>query len=1226
MANINLTDFNALKLLYESTGGDRWTNTTNNQQIWNINTDPSLLTAAEVDNWHGVDVDLTTGRVTSLQLANNNLEGSIPADLGNLASLTVLNLSGNQLQGPMPASLGNLTNLVTLDVSDNRLQGSIPASVKALAGFSNFQFENPPYLESAIADRTVQAGIALAFNIRNNFDDLEGNADIINFSSTGLPPGLVLNPTTARVSGTPTTAGTFTVQVAASDDAGKTATDEFTITVKRPISADDWAALKALYLSTGGDRWTNRTNWDINALPSTLDATDVSRWHGVTVNLTTGRVTALDLSNNNLTGTLPKELGDMAALRTLDLSRNQIGGQIPADLKDLGNLKSLRLDENQIRGPLPQALDAFLGQLDDFDLENPPYVASEIPNQIALVGTNFTPLNVSTSFADLNDNITSYAAVGLPAGLALNPTTGEISGNPTATGEFVVKVTAVDSVFTNLDESATDEFVITVKPVINATDFAALTALYLGTDGDNWENRANWDVNADPLTLSAEVVNTWHGVTVDLTTGRVIHLSLSGNQLAGALPTELGNLAALKTLDLSLNRLDGAIPISLGNLLNLEELSLGHNQLSSEIPANLGNLTQLVALQLNDNQFNGEIPANLGDLNQLKFLLLQDNQFTGSLPENFAQLTELVVLGLSHNQLRGPLSAGLQTWLDGISSKGLENPPYLLDGIPDQSLAIGETILLDISGTFSDIEGSGDIVSYAAFGLPAGLVFDTTTGQISGTPAVTGEFSVAITATDDIGQEISDEFIITVQQFVHAGDLAILKALYEGTDGDRWAVSTNWDVNADPATLDVSTVNRWHGVTVDGLTGRVTHLELSSNNLVGSLPAALGNLDALQVLLLDGNQLTGKIPKELGGLDQLTTLLLSNNRLSGAIPPELTALQNLEQLGLAYNQLTGEISPALKAWLDGVFITHLENPPYQNAEIANQIVEQGTSFALGMDNIFSDIEGQGDLVTYAASGLPSGLMIDPSTGEITGTPTVAGDFVVTVTAVDDAGLSVSGAFALKVNPTLVSPEGPEDPLPAVPTPFTDILNGLKDADTIRALEGADLVMGKGGDDLIQGNDGKDILFGDEGNDQLWGGRNRDKLHGGTGNDKMWGNGGHDVLFGNDGNDTLYGGMGRDRLIGGAGSDTFVYTKRSDRRDLITDFQVGTDQIDLSRLLKSLKISETNVLGNIVQLQQRSDRTLVRIDADGSEGNQSAFTLVALKGVSASDLQASDFVF
>ena len=56
----------------------------------------------------------------------------------------------------------------------------------------------------------------------------------------------------------------------------------------------------------------------------------------------------------------------------------------------------------------------------------------------------------------------------------------------------------------------------------------------------------------------------------------LVKLDLGGNPLEGAIPPELGGLAALKTLWLPWTHLSGA-PDSLGDLSNLEDLDMAHN-------------------------------------------------------------------------------------------------------------------------------------------------------------------------------------------------------------------------------------------------------------------------------------------------------------------------------------------------------------------------------------------------------------------------------------------------------------------------------------------------------------------------------------------------------------------------------------------------------------------------------------------------------------------------
>ncbi|MEZ9616927.1 Ig-like domain-containing protein, partial [Vibrio sp. 10N.261.51.A1] len=138
-----------------------------------------------------------------------------------------------------------------------------------------------------------------------------------------------------------------------------------------------------------------------------------------------------------------------------------------------------------------------------------------------------------------------------------------------------------------------------------------------------------------------------------------------------------------------------------------------------------------------------------------------------------------------------------------------------------------------------------------------------------------------------------------------------------------------------------------------------------------------------------------------------------------------------------------------------------------------------------------------------------------------------------------------------------------------------------------------------GDDQFQGTEQDDIILGHAGNDVLLGAA------------------GDDILLGGDGSDILIGGLGDDILTGGDGDDIFKWVDEplNNYRDVITDFEVGSDRIDLSELLHdentmddvlehlSAKISDNNQDLELTITNDQGSQTIV---LQGQASNLSGF--------------------
>lgn len=117
-----------------------------------------------------------------------------------------------------------------------------------------------------------------------------------------------------------------------------------------PEGPTDRDVLIALYDATNGDNWTNHTNW--------CSDKPLSEWYGVDVDVIRdeNKVISLRLSNNNLVGSLPEEIGYLIDMQNLDLDNNQLIGGIPASIGKIQQLGGLYMSGNQFTGEIPSEI------------------------------------------------------------------------------------------------------------------------------------------------------------------------------------------------------------------------------------------------------------------------------------------------------------------------------------------------------------------------------------------------------------------------------------------------------------------------------------------------------------------------------------------------------------------------------------------------------------------------------------------------------------------------------------------------------------------------------------------------------------------------------------------------------------------------------------------------------------------------------------------------------
>jgi hypothetical protein len=127
-----------------------------------------------------------------------------------------------------------------------------------------------------------------------------------------------------------------------------------------------------------------------------------------------------------------------------------------------------------------------------------------------------------------------------------------------------------------------------------------------------------------------------------------------------ALPSELGNMLALRNFTISGEEVIGTLPTEIARLSRLEWLHISHTSVTGTIPQDFGLLTSLTKLQLMQNQLGGGLPQELSMLGQsLTSLSLNANFFSGTIPIQYANLTKCKIMAFQNNELSGTVPLGL---------------------------------------------------------------------------------------------------------------------------------------------------------------------------------------------------------------------------------------------------------------------------------------------------------------------------------------------------------------------------------------------------------------------------------------------------------------------------------------------------------------------------------------------------------------------------------------
>lgn len=155
---------------------------------------------------------------------------------------------------------------------------------------------------------------------------------------------------------------------------------------------------------------------------------------------------------------------------------------------------------------------------------------------------------------------------------------------------------------------------------------------------------------------------------------------------------------------------------------------------------------------------------------------------------------------------------------------------------------------------------------------------------------------------------------LTIHAQVPQSERDALIAFYNATNGDSWTNNTNWNTT--------NPVSTWYGVTETN--GRVTSINLNSNNLSGTIPESFGNLTELETFSIRINNIYGSLPESIVNLTKIQYFDINSNSIVGIIAPWIGIYADLWYYDIGWNFISGNIPEDLTT-LDNLQYIYLHN-------------------------------------------------------------------------------------------------------------------------------------------------------------------------------------------------------------------------------------------------------------------------------------------------------------
>ncbi|WP_051312658.1 tandem-95 repeat protein [Pseudodonghicola xiamenensis] len=529
-----------------------------------------------------------------------------------------------------------------------------------------------------------------------------------------------------------------------------------------------------------------------------------------------------------------------------------------------------------------------------------------------------------------------------------------------------------------------------------------------------------------------------------------------------------------------------------------------------------------------------------------------------------------------------------------IGNASDENSAPVIDGDVDLGVVAEDSSVTLTSEQLlahaSDIDG--DDLSITDLSASSGSLKDNGDGSWTFTPEADDDTEVTFSFTVSDGAEsVTGSATLDITA---VNDAPVIEAVAPQTTNEDVAIEGQIvasDVDGDTLSYAIAEgKGPTNGHVVIGASGNWTYTP----------DAGFNGEDSFAIAVSDGTatveQIIDVAIKGLNDTPELSQALRSNLVSEAALGVPVSTAFDVEfgDDGFGSSTFTGELTLAVGA---GIVDINVADGPQE----VETLTSGGTpvTFALEDGAVVAYVaaeDGRQDILRVEIDGQDGAMTtllgpidhVDASSGK----PIDQIDVDATIAFADEDGDQVNGVVRSSIL------NGAEN-MRMTGTSGRDHLVADAGDDVLSGRAGNDLLEGLGGDDMLRGAGGDDVLLGGNGKDVLIGGRGADLLKGGKGADILFGGKGDDLLTGGAGRDTLIGGRGDDILTGGGGADVFVFAGKSGH-DMITDFEIGVDTLELSGFdsIEAVMDAATETDGGLlIDLGAKGSITLSHVNHD-----------------------------